>query len=183
MFRDLQIKNMTDALTATILVAGCASRLYEPILGKWTSEDPSSASRLAWWADIRAEQSLLQSQVIFSGIIGTTEAAMTQVAPFQPRRGTRGLRPRISYEEFLKWDGENQHVEWVDGEVIPMPPTTGDHSTLGNYLITLFTMFLARYNLGELRADPFQMKTGPDLPGRAPDILFVTTRSSRRLHT
>ena len=29
--------------------------------------------------------------------------------------------PRMTYEQFLKWDGENQHVEWVNGEVVPMP--------------------------------------------------------------
>ena len=83
----------------------------------------------------------------------------------------------------MQWDGENQHVEWIDGKVVPMPPISGDHSVLGSYLITLFTMFLARFSLGDLRADPFQMKTGPNLPGRAPDILFVAKRNLRRLHS
>ncbi len=107
---------------------------------------------------------------------------MTQISSLPTRGNSRRRNARMSYEEFLEWDGENQHVEWVDGEVVPMPPITGDHSTLGSYLITLFTMFLARYNLGELRADPFQMKTSPDLPGRCPDILFVATRNLRRFH-
>jgi Uma2 family endonuclease len=106
---------------------------------------------------------------------------MTPISTLQSCRASQATRPRISYEEFLELEGENQHVEWVDGKVEPMPPISGDHSVLGSYLITLFTMFLARYDLGELRADPFQMKTGPDLPGRAPDILFVASRNLRRL--
>jgi Uma2 family endonuclease len=35
--------------------------------------------------------------------------------------------------------------------------------------------------LGELRRDPFNMKTGPKLPGRAPDILFVAKKNLKRL--
>jgi Uma2 family endonuclease len=107
---------------------------------------------------------------------------MSEVAIIQPRTNSRGLRSRMSYEEFLEWDGENQHVEWVDGKVIPMAPISGGHSEVASYLITVFTMFLACHNFGTIRADPFQMKTGPNFPGRAPDILFVAKRNLRRLH-
>lgn len=88
----------------------------------------------------------------------------------------------MTYEQFLEWDGENQHVEWVDGKVVSMPPISGEHSDVATYLITLFTMFLAHHKIGAIKADPFQMKTGPNLPGRAPDILFVAKRHLRRLH-
>jgi len=88
----------------------------------------------------------------------------------------------MSYEEFLKWDGQNQHVEWVDGEVIAMPPISGAHNDVGNYLIRLFGEFLDHSNIGVIKTDPFQMKASPDLPGRAPDILFVARRNLRRLH-
>src|SRR5204863_2715109 len=37
------------------------------------------------------------------------------------------------------------------------------------------------HDLGAVRADPFQMKTGPKLPGRAPDILFVAKKNAHRL--
>ncbi len=100
---------------------------------------------------------------------------MSQVRSLNPRQAMRSPPRRMSYEEFLDWDGENQHVEWVDGKVVPMPPITGDHSDLATYLITLFTMFLAHRNVGVIKADPFQMKTSPDLPGRRP-----TYCSSRR---
>jgi Uma2 family endonuclease len=88
----------------------------------------------------------------------------------------------MSYDEVLEWEGESQYVEWVDGQVIPMPPITGAHNDVGNFLIKLFGAFLDYHNIGVLRTDPFQMKTGPDLPGRAPDLLFVARRNLRRLH-
>src|SRR6266404_5937576 len=79
----------------------------------------------------------------------------------------------LTYEEFLEWDGENQHVEWVNGKVIPMAPVGDSHQDLGAFLLTLFRIHTKHFDLGTVRHDPFQMKTGPDLPGRAPDIFFV----------
>lgn len=104
---------------------------------------------------------------------------MTQLKLATPRRAKR---PRMTYEEFLLWDGENQHVEWVDGEVVLMPPISGQHNDVGTYLIRLLGEFVEHFPVGVIRTDPFQMKTGPDLPGRAPDILFVANRNLRRLH-
>jgi Uma2 family endonuclease len=91
------------------------------------------------------------------------------------------LPGRISYKEFLDWDGENQHVEWVDGEVIAMAPIGDIHQDLGRWLIALLAFFVDARKLGAIRYEPFQMKTGPDLPGRAPDILFVSKRRLARL--
>jgi len=94
----------------------------------------------------------------------------------------KSLSPRkLSYEEFLKWDGENQHVEWVDGEVIPMAPVGDAHQDLGGWLFSLLRFFNDANGLGAIRYETFQMKTGPDLPGRCPDILFVAKRNLSRL--
>lgn len=87
----------------------------------------------------------------------------------------------MTYEEFLEWDGENQHVEWVNGEVIPMAPVGDMHQDLGSWLITLLKMFVDDREAGVIRYEPFQMKTGPDLPGRAPDILFIARRNLSKL--
>ncbi len=57
---------------------------------------------------------------------------MSQVRSLNPRQAMRSPPWRMSYEEFLDWDGENQHVEWVDGKVVPMPPITGEHNDVGN---------------------------------------------------
>lgn len=107
---------------------------------------------------------------------------MTQLkAPTPARRRARPV-PAMTYEQFLEWDGENQHVEWVNGRVVSMPPISGEHTEVSHYLIRLIGEFLDHYPLGVLRSDPFQMKTGPNLPGRAPDLLFVAKRNLRRLH-
>src|SRR5690349_12946297 len=87
----------------------------------------------------------------------------------------RAERPqKITYEEFLQWDGENQHVEWVDGEVVEMSPISAAHNRIGRFLILLLGAFLGEHPVGELFYEPFQMKTGPGLPGRAPDIAYVS---------
>jgi Uma2 family endonuclease len=41
--------------------------------------------------------------------------------------------------------------------------------------------FNQAHDLGVVRADPFQMKTGPKLPGRAPNILFLANRNAQRM--
>ena len=107
---------------------------------------------------------------------------MTRVAPSDFR--TRDARPtgqRMTYEEFLTRTDVAAHTEWVDGEVIEMAPIGQAHGRLDSFLIRLFGEFLDQHPIGEICHDPFQMKTGPKLPGRAPDILFVAKKNFRRL--
>lgn len=99
------------------------------------------------------------------------------ITPFRPAP----LAGPMTYEEFLEWDGENQHVEWVNGEVIPMPPISDAHAGLTMFLGGLLELFAGETKLGIVRADPFQMKTGPDLPGRAPDIMFILEKRRSRM--
>jgi Uma2 family endonuclease len=89
--------------------------------------------------------------------------------------------PRITYEEFLETDFENPHVEWVDGEVLMMAPVSDEHQDLRCFLIAVLRPFLEVHDLGRLLDDPFQMKTGPDLPGRAPDIQVILKKNLGRL--
>lgn len=91
------------------------------------------------------------------------------------------LSPKMTYGRFLEWDGENLHVEWVNGQVVPMAPIGDLHQDLGRWLLALLTFFVDQHHLGAIRYEPFQMKTGPGLPGRAPDILFVARRNLSRL--
>ena len=88
---------------------------------------------------------------------------------------------KISYEEFLEWTSEDQHVEWVEGEVVPMSPISDRHQQIGAYLLTLIQLYANMRRLGEVRYEPFQMKAGPNLPGRSPDILFVAEANRARL--
>src|SRR2546429_3178880 len=91
-------------------------------------------------------------------------------------------RTKITYEEFLDTEWENQHVEWVDGEVIEMSPVGRSHTKEGSWLISVLEALVEHNSCGEILYDPFQMKTGPGLPGRAPDIIFVATENLHRLH-
>ncbi len=88
---------------------------------------------------------------------------------------------KITYEEFLERDGENQHVEWVDGEVIEMSPISDRHEDLSGFLKPLLRHFVEAHQLGIVRGEPFQMKPALSLPGRAPDIFFVATAHLDRL--
>ena len=91
--------------------------------------------------------------------------------------------PRMTYEQFLEWPHENPHVEWVDGETVQVAPITDDHDDIVGYLRSLMTWFVLRRKIvGKVKGEPFQMKTGPDLPGRAPDVMFVGEEGLSRLH-
>jgi Uma2 family endonuclease len=107
--------------------------------------------------------------------MGRIAAAREQVAAANPT----GLR--MSYEQFLDWLGNGVHAEWVNGEVVMMAPVGRAHVRLHLFLLRLLGDYLEHRPLGELSFDPFNMKTGPSLPGRAPDILFVAKKNLRRL--
>jgi Uma2 family endonuclease len=79
----------------------------------------------------------------------------------------------MTYEEFLNWPGDHHHVEWVKGKIVFMSPVTEPHENLRGFLYSLVKHFVEAHHLGRVYSEPFQMKTGPDLPGRAPDVFFV----------
>lgn len=62
-----------------------------------------------------------------------------------------------------------------------MPPISNEHSSVGALLEAAMLSFAEERKLGIVKHDPFQMKTGPDLPGRAPDILFLSNANKKRL--
>lgn len=87
---------------------------------------------------------------------------------------------KITYEEFLK-SAEGTWAEWIDGEVIQMAPASNQHQNLASFLTALLRHFAEAHRLGVVRPAPFQMKTGPNLPGREPDILFIANQHLNRL--
>lgn len=88
---------------------------------------------------------------------------------------------KICYADFLQAEFENPHLEWVDGRIVPMAPVTDRHQDVGGWLIALLNVFAEEKKLGMIRYRPFQMKTGPKLAGRSPDILFVSNAKKKRL--
>ncbi len=87
----------------------------------------------------------------------------------------------ISYEEFLEWMNEERHAEWVNGEIIEMSPVSNQHQNVAGFLAALLRVYADARQLGEVRYEPFQMKPAAHLPGRSPDILFVSEAHRVRL--
>ena len=87
---------------------------------------------------------------------------------------------KLTYEEFLAQTNDGTWAEWVDGEVIDMT-VSQEHQELGSFLLALLKHFAEAHQLGRVFYEPFQMKTGPDLPGRAPDVFFVARENLSRI--
>lgn len=93
----------------------------------------------------------------------------------------RVLATGLSFEEFLKWEGQERHVEWVNGNIIAMTSISTLHQRIGMFLMFLMVSWVEHHELGEIFCDPFVMRAGPDLSGRAPDILFLANENLHRL--
>ncbi len=104
---------------------------------------------------------------------------MTQAGTIPAAR--RPMPERMTYEEFLAYPHENQHVEWVDGRVVTMASVTDKHAIVFGFLYIVLDLFTERRGLGVVRSDPFNMKVGPKLPGRQPDVLFLSNANMSRL--
>ncbi len=87
----------------------------------------------------------------------------------------------MTYEEFLAWADEDTWAEWVDGEVIVLTPASTRHQLIKKFLVGILDAYVAFRDLGEVLDAPFQVKLGPDLPGREPDLLFVAREHMERL--
>jgi len=62
-----------------------------------------------------------------------------------------------------------------------MSLVTEPHENIRGFLYSLLKNFVEAHHLGRVYSEPFQMKTGPDLPSRAPDVFFVANENLRRV--
>ena len=81
---------------------------------------------------------------------------------------------RMTYEEFLEWCDEDTRAEWVDGKVVLLPPATSRHQDMIGFLMASLGIFVEEGRRGKV-ISTFHMKTGPDLAGRQPDLIFVAS--------
>lgn len=88
---------------------------------------------------------------------------------------------KMTYEAFLAWLDEDTCAEWVDGAVMMVSPASKRHQDVVGFLYKLLDLYAKSRGLGDVVQAPFQMKTGPELPGREPDLLFVATAHLGRL--
>jgi Uma2 family endonuclease len=84
---------------------------------------------------------------------------------------------KISYKEFLDMCDEDTLAEWVNGKMVRYSPASDVHQDLAGWLTSMLRIYVEVKKLGVIRPAPFQMKTGGDLPGREPDIIFITTEN------
>ena len=87
----------------------------------------------------------------------------------------------MSYEEYLDDLSIPEATEWVDGEVIEMMSVSRAHAQMVRYVGRILDWYVEVRPIGEVYAEPFNMKTGPALPGRAPDLLLVLNDHADRL--
>ena len=80
---------------------------------------------------------------------------------------------KITFQEFLAWCDEDTWAEWVDGEVIMVPPASVEHQNIGSWLEKVLGIYVESHNLGQVMRAPFLMKLPGALSGREPDLLFV----------
>ena len=90
-------------------------------------------------------------------------------------------RLKMSYEEYLAWEDEGAHGEWVDGQVIVFMPPTVLHQRIAGFLYYLLSSYVQLFDLGEVLAAPIEMQVIPGKVSREPDVLFVARAHLDRL--
>lgn len=111
----------------------------------------------------------------------TAEDQLMSAAPVAVREKPATAQPhKITYEEFIAQTSDGAWAEWVDGEVIYMT-VANENFDVTFFLAALIRHFAEAYDLGRVFGEPFQMKTGPNLPGRAPDAFFVANENLANL--
>ena len=120
------------------------------------------------WSDEDVMAELVDGRVIIingAEAMAVKESDMTeQVAP----------REKMTFEEFLTWSSEHTMAEWIDGEAHVMSPAPKQHQRIGSFLEKTLGLFVEVRELGEVFRAPFVMRTQESMPGREPDLLFVS---------
>jgi Uma2 family endonuclease len=83
-------------------------------------------------------------------------------------------RLRMSYEEFLKWAGEDTYAEWVDGEVILLMPPKEPHQTIVGLLYFLLQSLASLLGQSKVIVAPFETFLPSRPSSREPDIIVIT---------
>ncbi len=91
---------------------------------------------------------------------------------------TPSPRPRMTFDEFLR--SPFGRAEWVDGEVFELSPENLDYQGVAAFLHPLLYEFVEHHGLGRVFLN-YVMKTGPHLPARVPDLMFVATANEHRI--
>jgi len=80
---------------------------------------------------------------------------------------------RYNHSDFLRLAPEDTKAELIDGEIILMPTPSDIHERLQIFLITVITMFVSCFKLGQVRGSRTAVRIS-DVDTYEPDILFVS---------
>ncbi|MDI6886248.1 MAG: Uma2 family endonuclease [archaeon] len=121
---------------------------------------------------IKGEVEIISAGGEFSLMMKTTKKLGEEMER-KEIEGAKDKEEYMSYEDFLDFCDEDTLAEWVNGKIVRYSPASYGHQDLARWLISLLSIYLEIKKLGVICPAPFQMKTGRDLPGREPDIIFV----------
>ncbi|MGI9036086.1 MAG: Uma2 family endonuclease [Pyrinomonadaceae bacterium] len=107
------------------------------------------------------------------------ENSVVEIMP--PAPAPPAANDKISYEEFLKWNGEKGWYEWVDGKIIKMSNPTLKHQDISDFLTAILRFFVEAKNCGRIISAPFQVKFDFRPSGRQPGVMFVSNENLPRL--
>lgn len=86
----------------------------------------------------------------------------------------------VSWEAFLAWTDEDTHAEWVDGEIVEMPPVVDDHQFILGFIYRLVMEVVDEGQLGLVYLDstsalmPQAGELGPRAAGNSERPAWVT---------
>jgi Uma2 family endonuclease len=91
------------------------------------------------------------------------------------------VRLKMSHAEYLAWEDEGNHGEWVNGEVIVFMPPHRRHQIVSGFLYQLLALYVRLFQLGKVLVAPFEVKITPEGSSREPDIIFIAFDQLDRL--
>lgn len=96
-------------------------------------------------------------------------------------RFEREIKLPMTQQEFLAWEEEDVHAEWVDGEVTIFMPTSKQHQQIVGFLNTLLGLFVRLFELGQVLTAPYSMRATPKGSVREPDLMYVANERVDRI--
>ena len=105
------------------------------------------------------------------------ESALRDLAEKLNGRPVPGLR--MTEGEYDAWADSAVNSEWVDGEVVLMPPVSAGQDDLQSWLNSIIREFLEVHNLGRRFGPEFTVRLARERRRRVPDLLVVL---KHRLH-
>jgi Uma2 family endonuclease len=98
------------------------------------------------------------------------------------RQSTRYDPPLVSWEDFHAWALTQEHrVEWVDGEIIELPPDSVEHFDQIDFLSDFIKAHVRGGDLGRVFYSTLLMRLPNRPTGRVPDVMFIANEHLNRL--